>query len=123
MSKRLRIAALALLAAATSASSAPAEEKFQKLTGVQIRAKVAGMELTDNIHWRDLYQRNGNVTSTSMGRKRAGKWRIEKDQLCVEFDNERPSCYEVVVSGKKAKLQREGTLPLEVVIEPPSGRM
>jgi len=54
MSKRLRLAALALLATATSASSAAAEEKFQKLTGTQIRAKVAGMELTDNIHWRDL---------------------------------------------------------------------
>jgi hypothetical protein len=45
-----RIAALAFLAAATSASSATAEEKFQKLTGAQIRAKVAGTELTDNIH-------------------------------------------------------------------------
>ena len=120
----LRIAALAFLAAATSASSATAEEKFQKLTGAQIRAKVAGTELTDNIHWRDLYQRNGSVTSTSMGRKRTGKWRVEKDQLCVEFEQEQlPSCYDVLVSGKKAKLQREGTLPLEVVIEPPSGHM
>lgn len=45
-----RIAALAFLAAATSASNATAEEKFQKLTGAQIRAKVAGTELTDNIH-------------------------------------------------------------------------
>jgi hypothetical protein len=123
MSKRLRIAALALLAVATSASSVAAEEKFQKLTGAQIRAKVAGMELTDNIHWRDLYQRNGSVTSTSMGRKRTGKWRVDKDQLCVEFEQELPSCYDVLVSGKKAKLQREGILPLEVVIEPPSGRM
>ena len=89
MSKRLRLAAFALLATATSASSAAAEGKFQKLTGTQIRAKVAGMELTDNIHWRDLYQRNGSVTSTSMGRKRTGKWRVEEDQLCVEFEQEK----------------------------------
>jgi hypothetical protein len=117
----VRIAALAFLAAATCASGAAAAEKFQKLTGAQIRAKVAGMELTDNIHWRDLYQRNGSVTSTSMGRKRTGKWRVEKDQLCVEFEKELPTCYEVLVSGNKAKLQREKILPLEVVIEPPSG--
>jgi hypothetical protein len=117
----VRIAALAFLAAATCASGAAAAEKFQKLTGAQIRAKVAGMELTDNIHWRDLYQRNGSVTSTSMGRKRTGKWRVEKDQLCVEFEKELPTCYEVLVSGNKAKLQREGILPLEVVIEPSSG--
>jgi hypothetical protein len=62
------------------------------------------------------------VTSTSMGRKRTGKWRIEKDQLCIEFENEIPKCYEMFVAGKKAKLQHEGTLLLEAVIEPPSGQ-
>jgi hypothetical protein len=123
INKRLRIAGLALLAAATLGSGAAAEEKFHKLTGSQIRANLAGMEVTDNVHWRDLYERNGSVISTSMGRKRTGKWRVEKDQLCVEFENEMPNCYEVLVSGKKARLQREGALPLEVVIEPPSGRI
>src|SRR5215813_8094653 len=123
MKRRLRIMGLALLAVAISGSSAGTEEKFQKLTGGQIRAKLSGMELTDNVHWRDLYQRNGTVMSTSMGRKRTGKWRVEENQLCIEFEQEMPNCYEVLVSGKKAKLQREGALPLEVVIEPPSGRI
>jgi hypothetical protein len=123
MNNRLRIAALAILAVATFGSTAAAEEKFHKLTGAQIRANLAGMEVTDNVHWRDLYERNGSVMSTSMGRKRTGKWRVEKDQLCVEFEQEMPNCYEVLVSGKKVRLQREGALPLEVVIEPPSGRI
>jgi hypothetical protein len=58
-----------------------------------------------------------------MGRKRTGRWQVDKDQLCVEFENDPPAtCYEVWVSGKKVKLQREGLLPLEGVIEPPSGR-
>jgi hypothetical protein len=112
-----------LLAAAMFGSGVAAEEKFHKLTGAQIRAKIAGMEVTDNVHWRDLYERNGSVMSNSMGRKRTGKWRVENDQLCIEFEQEMPNCYEVLVSGKKAKLRREGALPLEVVIEPPSGRM
>src|SRR5258708_283231 len=69
MRRGLRVTGLALLAAATLEPSATAEEQFQKLTGGQIRAKLAGMELTDNVHWRDLYQRNGTGMSTSMGRK------------------------------------------------------
>jgi len=112
MNERWHIVRFVLLAAATFGSGVAAEEKFHKLTGAQIRAKIAG-----------LYERNGSVMSNSMGRKRTGKWRVEKDQLCIEFEQEMPNCYEVLVSGKKAKLQREGALPLEVVIEPPSGRI
>jgi hypothetical protein len=123
MNRQFRIAGPALLAVAILGSSADAEGKFQKLTARQIRANLAGMELTDNVHWRDLYQRNGTVTSTSMGRKRTGKWRIEKDQLCIEFENEPvPKCYDVWLSDKQVELRREGLLPLQGTIEPPSGR-
>jgi len=104
--ERLRIIGLACLAVATLGPSAAAEEKFQKLTSGQIRAKLGGMELTDNVHWRDLYQRNGTVMSTSMGRKRIGKWRIENDQLCIEFEKEPiPTCYDVWLSGKQVELR------------------
>jgi len=120
--RRLRVTGLAFLAVATLAAEAAAEEKFQKLKGGQIRAKLAGVELTDNVHWRDLYQRNGTVTSTSMGRRRTGKWRIEKDQLCIELENEPvPKCYDVWLSDKQVDLRREGLLPLQGTIEPPSG--
>ncbi len=123
MKRQFRITGLALLAVAILGSSAATEEKFQKLTAGQIRARLAGMELTDNVHWRDLYQRNGTVTSTSMGRKRTGKWQIEKDQLCIEFEKEPiPKCYDVWLSGKQIELRREGLLPLQGVLEPPTGR-
>jgi hypothetical protein len=122
MNRQFRIAGPALLAVAILGSSADAEGKFQKLTAGQIRAKLAGMELTDNVHWRDLYQRNGTVTSTSMGRNRTGKWRIEKDQLCIEFENEPvPKCYDVWLYDKQIELRREGLSPLQGTIEPPSG--
>ena len=86
---------LALLAMAIFESNAGAEQKFQKLTAGQIRARFAGMELTNNVHWRDLYQQNGAMTSTSMGRKRTDKWRVEEDQLCIEFEKEPvPKCYD-----------------------------
>jgi hypothetical protein len=121
--RRLRVAALACLGVATLGPSAAAEEKFHKLTGGQIRTKLAGMELTDNVHWRDFYQRNGTVMSTSMGRKRTGKWLVEDDQLCIEFEKEPiPDCYDVWLSGKQVELRREGLLPLQGILEPSSGR-
>src|SRR6516162_5307820 len=123
MKRRLRIMGLALLAVAISGSSAGTEERFQKLTGGYIRARLGGMELTDNVHWRDLYQRNGTVISTSMGRKRAGRWRVEKDQLCIELEGEPiPKCYDVWISGKDVELRSEGLLPLRGTLEPASGR-
>jgi hypothetical protein len=81
------------------------------------------MELTDNVHWRDLYQRNGTVMSTSMGRHQTGKWRIEKDQLCIEFEKEPiPKCYDVWLSGNEIELRGEGLLRLQGVLEPPTAR-
>ena len=121
--RELRIGGLALLAVAALGSTAVTEEKFQKLTGGYIRARFGGMELTDNVHWRDLYQRNGTVMSTSMGRKRAGRWRVEQDQLCIELEGEPiPTCYDVWISGKEVELRSEGLSPLRGTLEPSSGR-
>ena len=121
--KRMAAATIALLAAAALGSGPAAEEKYQKLSGSQIRAKFSGRELTDEAHWRDLYERGGTVSGMSMGRKRTGKWRIEKDELCVEFDKDPPAkCYQVWLSGKKVELRREGLYTLQGVLELPNGR-
>ena len=68
--KRLELAMVASLAGATFGFGAFSEEKFQRLSSAQIRAKFSGMELTDEVHWYDYYNRNGTVLSSSMGRKR-----------------------------------------------------
>jgi hypothetical protein len=123
MKQWLGLAGAAALVAAVLGSGAVAEEKLQKLTGGQIRAKLAGMEFTDETHLYDLYEQSGRVTSNSMGRKRTGKWRVEKDRLCVEIDKEPPAkCYEVWAAGKTVELKSEGLLPLQGVVRPPSGR-
>ena len=58
-----------------------------------------------------------------MGRNRAGKWGVENDQLCIEFEKEPvPKCYDVSLSGKQVELRREGLLPLEGTLEPSNGR-
>ena len=113
----LFLATLTLIAAASAA-----EQKFRKLSGAQIRAAFSGKELSDEVHWYELFEKSGTLFSSSMGRKRTGKWWVEKDQLCVEFENELEKCYEVRLSGKKVELRGEGLLPSDGVLEQPDGR-
>src|SRR6266571_3356708 len=97
-------------------------QKFQKLTGVQIQAKFAGMELTDEAHWGEVFERNGTLTITSMGHRSVGKWRIQKDQLCLDTGSEPGGgCYEVWVSGRSVELRNQAsTTPLGAVLQRPA---
>jgi hypothetical protein len=94
-------AMIATLGVVAFESNTAAEQKLQRVTGAQIQAKFAGMELTDEAHWGEVFERNGTLTITSMGHKSVGKWRIQKDQLCLDTGKEPGAgCYEVWVSGK-----------------------
>jgi len=61
---------------------------------VFIRAKLTGMQLTDEVHWRYVYDRDGTLRSYSMGTKKIGKWAIEKDELCLYLKEPDDSCFE-----------------------------
>jgi hypothetical protein len=120
--KQLAAATTALLGVFASQPPAAAEPKFQKLTGAQIQAKFPGMELTDEAHWGEVFERNGTLTITSMGHKSTGKWRIQKDQLCLDTGNEPGGgCYEVWLSGRNVELRNQtSSTPLEVVLQKPT---
>jgi hypothetical protein len=106
-----------------SSANAVAEEKFQKLGGSQIRAKLVGMEITDGTHWADVFAANGILTSYSMSRKTTGKWSVQKDELCIDRGPDDGGCYQVWLAGKKVELRREGSkLPLEGVLQKQSAR-
>src|SRR5262252_5543120 len=77
--KQVTAAMVAMLGAVAFESNAAAEQKFQKLTGTQIQAKFPGMELTDQAHWGEVFERNGTLTITSMGHKSTGKWRFQPE--------------------------------------------
>jgi hypothetical protein len=113
---------LVILAVTSLAWSAVAEQKFQKLTGAQIRAKFSGMELSDEVHWYDLYERNGILLSSSMGRKRTGKWWVQKDQLCTDDGESLAKCYDVRVSGNRVELRGEALFPVDAVLRSPINR-
>jgi hypothetical protein len=119
---------MAILAAAVMASiaidvGAVAAEKFKKLSGVQIRARFAGMEVTDEVHWRDVYERDGSLRSYSMGSKKDGKWSVQKDQLCIDLPRPDGGCFEVGLSGKRVEMKPTGSgLSLEGVLQAPTDR-
>jgi|SRR5262245_44394323 len=100
-----------------------AAERFQKLGSSQIRARFVGMEMTDNVHWADVFSPNGDLKSYSMGRKKDGKWRIERDELCIDRGKDDGGCYQVWMSGKNIELRREG-LPavFEGILQRPTVR-
>ena len=122
MKKLAPCVALVILAMPSRAGPQPAD-KFQKLSGLQIRAKLAGMEITDEAHWADVFAANGTLTSYSMSRKSTGKWHVQKDELCIDRGEDDGGCYQVWLSGKKIELRREGSnLPFEGVLQKPSAR-
>src|SRR6516165_6135685 len=120
--KQLAATTTALLGVFAFQPTAAAEQKFQKLTGAQIQAKFPGMELTDEAHWGEIFERNGTLTITSMGHKSAGKWRIQKDQLCLDTGKEPGGgCYEVWLSGRNVELRNQASsVPLAVVLQKPT---
>jgi hypothetical protein len=120
--KQTAAAVIGLLAAVAFGVRAQAEQKFQKLTGAQIQAKFPGMEVTDEAHWGEIFERNGTLTITSMGHKSAGKWRIQKDQLCLDTGKEPGGgCYEVWLSGRNVELRNQtSSTPLEAVLQKPT---
>ena len=123
--KTVAAATIGLLGALTGETSFAQEGNFHRLNGAQIQASFSGMELTDEIHWREVYDRSGTLTTYEMGRKRVGKWRVEANQLCTDLGQEGGvGCYEVWLSGKKIELRRDASdpSPLEGVLQKPTGR-
>jgi hypothetical protein len=100
-----------------------AAEKFQKLSGSQIRAKFTGMEMTDNVHLADVFAANGSLRSYSMGKKKDGKWRVEKDEICVDRGTDVGGCYQVWISGRNVEFRHEGlAASLDGVLQRPVAR-
>jgi hypothetical protein len=117
-----------IMAAATAASisvevGAGAADDFQKLSGNQIRAKFTGMQLTDEVHWRYVYDPDGTLRSYSMGTKKVGKWTVEKDELCLYLREPDDGCYEVSLSGRSIEMKPAGLRStLEGVLQTPADR-
>src|SRR5260370_30807505 len=123
MKKSWGIIAAAIVASISLEVSAAAAENSQKLFGSQIRAKFTGMQLSDEVHWRYVYDRDGTLRSYSMGTKKVGKWTVEKDELCLYLKEPDDGCFEVSLSGKRIEIKPSGLgLTLEGVLQTAADR-
>ncbi|WGR73922.1 MULTISPECIES: hypothetical protein [unclassified Bradyrhizobium] len=103
------IAVLAGIGSLVALDAGPvAAEGLRKLSGAQIRAKLSGKEVTDEVHYREVYERDGTFRSYSMGSKKRGKWTIQGDDLCVDLPEPDGGCFEVTATGKKVVLTPKG---------------
>jgi hypothetical protein len=120
---RGRTVAAALAISLAALQAAAAAELFRQLKGRDIKARFAGMEFTDEVHWADVFGRDGRIASFSMGKKSAGMWRVDKDQLCVAREREEERCYQVSVSGNNVQLREPGVeVFLDGVLQKPAAR-
>ena len=89
---------------------AQAVEQFRQLKATEISAKFTGMEMTDEVHWAKVFSKDGTYISYSMGVKRGGKWRVTKDELCIDLSNPnfQDHCYQVWLSGNRVQLRETG---------------
>ena len=65
------------------------------------------MELSDGVHSRDAFQHNG-ADQPCHGEKTVGKWRIQRDELCLAPAKAEETCYAVWAAGKKIELRLKG---------------
>ena len=85
-----------------------AADEFRKLGDAEIRSKLSGMEITDEVHWAELYNRDGTFTMWAMGRKTTGKWAAKSGELCLDNGQSMPDCREIRLSGNKVEFHYPG---------------
>jgi hypothetical protein len=81
------------------------------------------MQFTDEMHWREVYEKDGTLRSDVMGRAHLGSWRIRGNEICIDFGNDGDkNCFEVWLQGSRVVMQRdaEDNYPIEGILERPT---
>lgn len=60
-----------------------AQEEFRRVSGDEIRSRIIGMDITDDVHWWTYFREDGALVAIELGRERVGHWTIEADRLCM----------------------------------------
>jgi hypothetical protein len=82
-----------------------AADSFRKLKDAEIKARLAGMEVTDGVHWAEQYMRDGTYRAFHMGKPTEGKWFVRGGELCLDDGKAEPNCREVWMSGSKVEFR------------------
>ncbi|MFH6787391.1 hypothetical protein [Methylobacterium sp. MA0201] len=117
------IGVLASLLVAGAVKQAGAADAFRQLKGREITAKFAGQEFTDEVHFAEVFGRDGSLSAISMGKRKAGKWRVVGDELCRSHERDEPRCHQVWISGTKVQLRQPGIdITEDGVLQKPAAR-
>jgi hypothetical protein len=71
--------AFGLLLSASTLSSEP----YRQVTAEEITVRFVGQEFTDYVHLAHVFEKDGRLTSFSVGKQGSGMWRVEDDRLCL----------------------------------------
>jgi hypothetical protein len=80
-----------------------ATDTFRKLKEAEIKARLAGMEVTDGVHWAEQYMRDGTYKAFHLG-----KPSVRDGELCLDAGKGEPNCREVWISGNKIEFRGTG---------------
>ncbi|MHC1948567.1 hypothetical protein IF803_29930 [Bradyrhizobium sp. UFLA06-06] len=113
------VVAVAAVSLTSPASDSAAAATPRKLSGAEIRARLVGMQLTDEVHYRYVYEPNGTLRSYAMGTKKVGKWSIENGEMCLRLGDKEDGCYAVIVRGDRIEMVPSGLgLAFDGIVEP-----
>jgi hypothetical protein len=97
-----------------------AADAYHKLTDAEIKARLAGMEISDEIHWTEQYMRDGTLKITQMGKARTGQWYVRDGLLCLADGKSEPECKEVWIAGRKVQFRFPGAdIPFDAILRKP----
>ena len=85
-----------------------AADNFRKLKDGEIKARLAGMEITDGVHWAEQYMRDGTYKAFHLGKPSKGKWFVRDGELCLDEGKGEPDCREVWIFGNKIEFRGTG---------------
>ncbi len=122
--RTIRLCVVVFGISAPVCSAAAASDNLRRLSGAQVAKLLVGMELTDDVHWVDRYERDGTLVSHGMGKVIVGRWRVEKNELCLDRELEPGTgCYEVWIAGNTVELRQPALdLKIRAVLQKPQRR-
>jgi hypothetical protein len=110
-------AGIAIAAGLIAIRTAEAADNFRKLSDNEIRSKLAGMEITDDVHWAEQYMRDGSFKGFDMGRATKGTWHAQNGELCIDNGTPDSGCREVWISGNKIQFREADGFALEGMLQ------
>jgi hypothetical protein len=93
------------------AGAAYAQDDFKRLSAAEIRARIVGHTVTDDVHWSDRFRPDGTVAAVQLGNAVPAEWKLQGNELCVTRKYKRGTeseCVEVWLKGDAIEYRRDG---------------